>query len=77
MLATNYARRRVARNKTLVPSGAITQEEFDLQEAELLQAQADVEGAKAGIASSQAAIATANRRRGSCRGSRGKRGIES
>ena len=40
-----YARRRVARNKTLVPSGAITQEEFDLQEAELLQAQADVEGA--------------------------------
>jgi RND family efflux transporter MFP subunit len=54
-----YARRRVARNKTLVPSGAITQEEFDLQEAELLQAQADVEGAKAQIAASEAAIATA------------------
>jgi RND family efflux transporter MFP subunit len=54
-----YAQRRIARSKTLIPGNVISQEEFDLQQSELLQAEADVVGAQAEIESSRAAIATA------------------
>ena len=56
----DYEQTRLARSKKLLPTDAITQEEFDQQQSELLQAQADVEGAKAQIETSKAGIATAN-----------------
>ena len=43
----------------MLPKNFITQEEFDLQKSELLQAEADSQRATAGVASSQAAIGSA------------------
>ena len=55
----DYTRRRLERSKNLLPKNFITQEEFDLQKSELLQAEADSQRATAGVASSQAAIGSA------------------
>jgi membrane fusion protein, multidrug efflux system len=56
----DYTRRRLDRSKQLRLGNVITQEELDLQQSELLQSQADVEGAGAKIVSSQAAVSTAS-----------------
>jgi multidrug efflux pump subunit AcrA (membrane-fusion protein) len=56
----NFAQTRLARSKKVLPTGAITQEEFDQQQSELLQAEAEVQGAVAQIETSKAGIATAN-----------------
>ena len=59
MAGLEYTRRRLERSKNLLPGNVITQEEFDLQKSELLQAEADLERATAAIASAQAAIGSA------------------
>jgi len=55
-----FQQTRLARSRKVLPTGAITQEEFDQQQSELLQAQAEVQGALAQIETSNAGIATAN-----------------
>ena len=62
--------------RSLLPGDVITQEEFDLQESELLQAEADLQRAKAGIASSQAAIGIGEGRGAIRTGCRGTRRVE-
>jgi RND family efflux transporter MFP subunit len=57
--SVNYDRRRLDRSKTLLAKNTVTKDEFELQQSQLLQSQADVEGAKAQMESSLAAIATA------------------
>ena len=61
------AERRLARSERLVPSGAISQDDFDIQKSERKQAAADLEAADAGIesanaraAAAEAAVATAD-----------------
>src|SRR3954470_10053249 len=56
----NFQQTRLARSRKVLPTGAITQEDFDQQQSELFQAQAEVEGAVAQIETSKAGIATAN-----------------
>src|SRR3954447_1241629 len=56
----NFQQTRLARSRKVLPTGAITQEDFDQQQSELYQAQAEVEGAVAQIETSKAGIATAN-----------------
>src|SRR3954462_72357 len=58
--ALNFQQTRLARSRKILPTGSITQEEFDQQQSELLQAQAEVQGAIAQIETSNAGIATAN-----------------
>ena len=60
-----------------VPTNAITQEEFDQQKSELLQAEAEVEGAGARSKSSQGRDRDGERRGGDRRSGRRDRGIES
>jgi RND family efflux transporter MFP subunit len=55
----DYARRRLQRSDRLLPGNVITQEEYDLQKSQLLQAEADLRRAKAGISSARAAIGSA------------------
>lgn len=54
-----YLTSRLERSRRLVPANAVTQEEFDRQEAELNQARADLSRTKAQVASAKAAINTA------------------
>jgi RND family efflux transporter MFP subunit len=54
----DYQHRRLDRSKQLLPGNIITQEEFDLQKSEMLQATADLEAAKAQVGASQSAIGT-------------------
>ena len=56
----NLTSRRFDRAKSLRAQNATAQEEVDVREGEFLQAQADIEGAKAMLADTNAAIATAN-----------------
>jgi RND family efflux transporter MFP subunit len=55
----DYAQQRFERSKRLVAKSAVTQDEFDLHESQLRQAQADLNAAKAQIELSRAAISTA------------------
>ncbi len=51
--------RKLARSTKLLPTGAVTQQEFDLDKSKLTQAEADLRSAVAGIASTQAEVASA------------------
>lgn len=53
------ARGRLERGARLLPSGAVTQEQFDERKEHLRRAEADVRGANAGIASAKAAVVSA------------------
>jgi RND family efflux transporter MFP subunit len=55
----DYAKQRFERSKTLVAKSAVAQDEFELHESQLRQAQADLAAARAQIELSRAAINTA------------------
>jgi RND family efflux transporter MFP subunit len=55
----DYAQQRFGRSKKLVAKAAVTQDEFELHESQLRQAQADLNAARAQIELSRAAIGTA------------------
>ena len=57
--ALDYARRKLARSTKLLPTGAVTQQDFDLDKSKLTQAEADLRSAVAGIASAHAEVASA------------------
>ena len=54
-----YAKARLGRAERLVAQNVVTKDTFELQQSELLEAQADLKGAQAQIGSSRAAITTA------------------